>query len=251
MSEPGPVRLVGAGFTVVVLLVAGAGPAASWAQPVTCQGEPATIVGTAGDDTLDGTPGDDVVAGLGGDDIVTGGGGDDLVCGGAGTDLVTAGAGADRLHGGRGDDEVHDVVVDSDDQALVGGPGRDALLLGWRVSDGGEEVPVRMLTDFARGTAVVGDTGAAFPARSFHRVEARFSEGTWAVVGTPGPDHYVAHQYMSVHARTGAGRDVVEGSWHDDVISGGRGRDTAYADRGRDTCHSVERGPLGECEYVS
>ena len=247
MSAPRRFGLLAVGF-----LVAGSSVTASAAGPsVTCQGESATIVGTAGDDTLNGTRGDDVIAGLGGDDVLTGGGGDDLVCGGPGRDLLTAGDGADRLHGGRGDDEVRDVVVDSDHQALVGGPGRDALLLGWRVLDGDEVVPVRMVTDFARGTAVVGDTGTTFPARSFRRVEARFSEGTWAVVGTSGPDHYVAHQYMSVHARTGAGRDVVEGSWHDDTIRGGRGRDTAYASRGRDTCRSVERGPLGECEHVS
>ena len=43
----------------------------------TCDGKPATIVGTAGPDVLHGTSGSDVVVALGGSDIVEGRGGDD------------------------------------------------------------------------------------------------------------------------------------------------------------------------------
>lgn len=249
------VRLVPAAPASVVLLAAlAAGPAAVPARgepTVTCRGEVATLVGTDGPDTLTGTPGRDVVAGLAGDDSVTGLGGRDVLCGNGGADVVDAGRGADRTYAGPGDDQVADVATGSKDQALLGGRGDDALELGWRVLRDGEVVPVEFRTDFAAGVATVGVTGVDFPARSFRRVVARFSEGTWAVVGTAGPDDYRTDRYMAVDAATGPGRDVVHGSWHDDRINGGAGRDTAYADRGRDTCRSVERGPLQECEHAS
>lgn len=230
-------------------LLAGVSPAGAGGP--TCAGEVVTIVGSPGDDVLTGTPGDDVIAGLAGDDVLAGKGGDDLLCGGAGSDSITALNGTDRVHGGRGDDVIDDVVVGSAAQELVGGPGDDALAFSWRVEEGGEVVPVTVLTDLAAGVAVLGETGLSFPVRSFRTVRAEFSVGTWAVVGTDRGDRYTTHQYMSVEAHTGAGRDVVHGSWHDDDIHGGPGRDTAYASRGRDTCRSVERGPLAACESLS
>ena len=173
-----------------------------------------------------------MIAGLGGDDTLSGEGGDDVLCGGPGDDVLTAGTGADRLRGGRGDDEVSDIVVDSADQELVGGPGDDTLAFGWQVDEDGEAVPFTVLTDLPAGVTVLGETGVSFPTRSFRSVRTRFSSGTWAVVGTDADEVFTAHQYMAVDARTGRGRDVVHGSWHDDTIRGGPGRDTAYASRG-------------------
>ncbi len=68
-------------------LVTGVGPAVAQDAP-TCDGLPATIVGTEGDDDIDGTAGDDVIAGLAGDDKIDGKGGNDTVCGGAGDDEI-------------------------------------------------------------------------------------------------------------------------------------------------------------------
>jgi hypothetical protein len=62
---------------------------------VLCGGETATIVGTAGDDSLTGTEGPDVIAGLAGNDTILGLGGDDLICGGAGANTVNGGDGFD------------------------------------------------------------------------------------------------------------------------------------------------------------
>jgi Ca2+-binding RTX toxin-like protein len=67
-------------------------PAARAGAPVMCQGEVATIVGTAGDDTLTGTTAPDVIAGLGGDDTIESGGGLDRICGGQGADTISADA---------------------------------------------------------------------------------------------------------------------------------------------------------------
>lgn len=103
------------------------------AQGPTCQGLPATIVGTSGDDQLVGTDGVDVVVGGSGDDHIQGGAGDDVLCGGAGHDVVLGGTGRDRLaggpgrdvlRGGGGADELHG---GRNADRLLGGPGPDLL----------------------------------------------------------------------------------------------------------------------------
>lgn len=92
-----------------------------------CLGTAATIVGTAGADTLNGTAGADVIAGLQGNDTINGLGGDDRICGGAGADTISGDAGNDRIRGGGGDD------------ALRGGAGNDRLAGGGGIdlADGG------------------------------------------------------------------------------------------------------------------
>ncbi len=118
----------------------------------TCEGRPATIVGTAGGEDLYGTPGDDVIAALEGDDRVYGRGGDDLIClgpgndeayggpggdfigGEAGADLLGGNGGADRLSGGAGPDTLlggiggDRLAGGSGADSLSGGPGSDTLL---------------------------------------------------------------------------------------------------------------------------
>jgi Ca2+-binding RTX toxin-like protein len=89
-----------------------------------CDGVPATIVGTAGNDTLDGTGGNDVIVGLGGNDTIDAGSGDDRVCGGSGRDGIEAGSGDDRLFGGTGNDSVRS---GSGNDTVFGGDGGDLL----------------------------------------------------------------------------------------------------------------------------
>ena len=94
----------------LVFGVAASGASSPWPN---CLGEPATIVGTDGNDTIAGTANDDVIAGLGGDDVITTGGtGDygDLICAGDGNDTVIVSGGgyydyAD-VEGGAGDDRI-------------------------------------------------------------------------------------------------------------------------------------------------
>ena len=85
-----------------------------------CNGLPATIVGTAGNNTINGTSGRDVIAGLGGIDTIYGGGGNDVICGGDGNDEIEGGSGDDWLDGGAGSD------------SLRGDGGRDTCLSGER-----------------------------------------------------------------------------------------------------------------------
>jgi Ca2+-binding RTX toxin-like protein len=76
-------------------------------QPVVmCKGQPATITGTAGNDTLAGTSGKDVIAGLGGNDTISAKGGNDVVCAGGGNDKANGGGGNDRLQGQAGNDRL-------------------------------------------------------------------------------------------------------------------------------------------------
>ncbi|MGH8875397.1 MAG: hypothetical protein ACRDVM_09140, partial [Acidimicrobiia bacterium] len=64
-----------------------------------CKGQPATLVGTPGNDVLTGTSGKDVVVALGGNDRISTLGGNDVVCAGGGKDRVNGGGGNDRLFG--------------------------------------------------------------------------------------------------------------------------------------------------------
>jgi Ca2+-binding RTX toxin-like protein len=101
--------------------------------PPTCNGKPATIVGTDGGDDLKGTQGPDVIVGLGGNDInIKGLGGNDVICGGkgadflwgswgkdtllgqAGRDAFDGGNGKDRCEGGKGKDSANLVAADPD-----------------------------------------------------------------------------------------------------------------------------------------
>jgi Ca2+-binding RTX toxin-like protein len=121
----------------------------------TCNGKPATIVGTSAGETLTGTAANDVIVGQGGNDSISGGGGNDTICGGDGNDKIDGGAGADFLSGEAGIDSATyatrttavtvdlDNVADdgnsndgpagardnvrSDVETLIGGSGADTL----------------------------------------------------------------------------------------------------------------------------
>jgi uncharacterized delta-60 repeat protein len=99
-------------------------PAAPATPTPTCEGKPATIVGTQGKDRLQGTRKADVIVALGGNDKIAGRGGDDLVCAGAGDDRIKGGDGKDVLRGEAGQDRL---TGGGGKDRLVGGPGRDTV----------------------------------------------------------------------------------------------------------------------------
>ena len=103
------------------------GPDVPRPTPHTCNGEVATLVGTAGDDVLRGTDGVDVIVGLGGDDRIYGYNGGDIICGGEGKDRIFGGKRADIIFGGPGPDRINgDVGADQ----LTGDEGNDRILGG-------------------------------------------------------------------------------------------------------------------------
>jgi uncharacterized repeat protein (TIGR01451 family) len=102
----------------VTTQVIGAAPAP------TCRGVSATIVGTAGPDSLTGTGGRDVILALAGDDAIVSLAGRDLVCAGSGNDRVVAGSAGDRVFGGADRDRL---LGRGAADALRGGSGNDVL----------------------------------------------------------------------------------------------------------------------------
>ena len=118
------VGLVAAAVAVVTVLATA--PAAAQATP-TCDGLPATIIGTDGDDVLDGTNGNDVIVGLGGNDLIRGLDGRDRICGGDGRDRIFGGRQADRIFGGDGLDRLNG---EAGRDFLDGGRGNDRLIGG-------------------------------------------------------------------------------------------------------------------------
>lgn len=99
----------------------------------TCDGMPATHIGTASYDFINGTDGSDVIVGRGGIDWIDGKGGNDRICGGPGNDALYGGPGDDRLFGGGGQDTLQgaagrDVLSGgANNDTLEGGPGNDKL----------------------------------------------------------------------------------------------------------------------------
>lgn len=108
----------------------------------TCNGLPATIIGTPGDDVIYGTNGSDVIVGLGGNDTIYGGNGNDVICGDGGDDTLNGGNGEDTLlgsfgndtlNGGNGDDalsggyDVDELYGGNGNDVLHGGPNNDLL----------------------------------------------------------------------------------------------------------------------------
>lgn len=180
-------------------------PAATAAPTPRCQGKVATVVGTAGPDTLTGTNGADVIWGGGGVDRISARGGDDLVCAGPGGDDVHAGNGADRILGEGGGDELdsstgHDDVVDggSGDDTLLGNSDK-ALLYGGAGDD-----------DLSGNEAGV-------------------------VLEGGGDDDRLLSRWTGVVLHGGDGDDVIDGHWNRDAdIDGGAGNDTIEAGGGLD-----------------
>ncbi len=109
------------GISVVSLTPASS---AQGAEPASCEGRVATIVGTPGPDDIAGTAGDDVIAGLGGADRIDGLGGNDRICGDAGADVITGGPGTDRIWGGEDRDHIRGLA---DNDGLHGGGGDDVV----------------------------------------------------------------------------------------------------------------------------
>jgi DNA-binding beta-propeller fold protein YncE len=103
--------------------------------PPICRGQPATIMGTDGNDALTGSPFPDVIATLGGRDTVDAAEGDDVVCAGAGRDRAAGGSGRDRLFGEAGRDKL---FGQAGRDKLVGGKGKRDRCTGGKGRDRGK-----------------------------------------------------------------------------------------------------------------
>ena len=211
-----------------------AAPLALWSTPAsaavpTCFGQPATIVGTAGADTLVGQSGvADVIYGGGGDDSIRGGdfyGEDaipglaaDLLCGGRGNDRVRGGPGDDTIGGGDGDDNVD------------GERGADSV----RGNAGNDRISDQSFADMDSSNDILrGGSGDDYMTTAW---------GTDKAYGEAGNDTIIDSECDPSYLYGGSGADTFESwsssydGWHGsycgdtaDVINGGDDYDTAQS----------------------
>ena len=252
--------LVAAGLTAATLLVPTTGPAPGTSAGATCNGRPATIVGTSGNDRLEGTPGDDVIAGLGGNDRLAGLEGDDVLCGGPGNDQLTsydqgrdvlvAGPGDDfvgsfenphaRVRMGSGDDYASSQVGENPGWSLDGGPGRDHLFLNLTLAlhDAG---PMPGGIDLREGRLALHPGGRTVDGTLAGWEEVDIPNSVrWDVRGTDADERFLFEGILGVRIRAGAGGDEILGTPQPDTIDAGAGDDTVTAYGGRDVCERAE-----------
>jgi Ca2+-binding RTX toxin-like protein len=182
--------------------------------PVTCNGLPATIVGTAGPDSITGTGGDDVVVALGGNDRVFAGPGDDVVCLGEGNDALNGGAGADTL--------VAEPAVDGTD-SFAGGPGVDTARYAGRTGT------------VAVSLDDVPDDGSGDENDNIHADVENVIGGRAGntLRGSAAGNVLVGGGVLDVLVGSG-GADTLRGGGGNDILVGGPGDDTASGDAGDD-----------------
>jgi Ca2+-binding RTX toxin-like protein len=222
----------------------------------TCFGQPATIVGTSGDDTLQGTEGPDVIFGGGGSDRIDGLGGDDLICGRRGGDVLFGGDGNDKLYGGRGSD-FQDGGAGDDlilglrvphiyspyGENLIGGSGNDRLI-GTEADDtlvpgeGDDLVRGRGGNDLLRYDGVFPPSPAGGIYVDLALGEARgqgFDRlfGVESAYGTNFDDVLLGNSAANYFGG-GGGADVLRGRGGNDSLGGGSDSDRLYGGSGRD-----------------
>lgn len=173
------------------------------AEPITCAGHVATIVGTWKADNIVGTDGDDVIVARGGDDIISSAGGDDIICSGPGHDTVDAGSGDDIVYAGGGRDYI------------IGGPGNDWLIGGL----GNDKLFGQGGNDKLSGLG--GDD------------ELSGHQGRDIIRGNAGHDLLFGHSGGDT-LLGGNGRDVMNGGDHSDLMKGHGGADVMFGGDGDD-----------------
>ena len=158
----------------------------------------ATIVGTAGNDSLTGTEGNDTISGLAGNDTINALGGDDTLDGGAGID---------NLNGGLGNDTY--VVTAGDVLSDTGGVDTVQSGVTWALADGFENLTLT-------GTAGADGTG---------------TNGTNLIIGNSARNFFNPRGGDDT-IQAGAGNDIVAlggggvANYGNKVIDGGAGFDT-------------------------
>jgi Ca2+-binding RTX toxin-like protein len=174
-------------------------------QP-TCQGRPATMAGTPGNDVLRGSRGVDVIHGMAGDDTILGMQGQDIICGGTGNDTVSYAGQIASATAYVGETDPASGVSDrisGDVENLTGGDGADRLTAPGEVRGGGG---ADLLAAGGPSARLFGGTG-----------DDRLVGGIWADVlfGEGGEDVLIGDE----------GADAMDGAAGDDVLRGGPGDD--------------------------
>ena len=214
---------------------------AAAAARVGCYSDPATIVGTRGDDMIVGTPQKDVIVARAGNDVVRSRGGGDLVCGGPGDDrlvsrprrpggstllqggpgadrLVAVRSGADLLTGGPGPDKLTSTSDHASTRNLSGGPGADVLTAAgdaditiWLTADGDHVRTRHTSSVFLFYEASPGPVEVDMAARTVRLIGAVDGDHITYLTGPP-----ALYEYLFVYGTTGDDRMI--GSDSDDYF---------------------------------
>lgn len=218
--------------------------------PPTCQGVPATIVGTPGNDTLTGTAGNDVIVAGAGNDGIRGLAGNDRICGDAGDDTILGGDGDDAVFGGSGADTVrgeagNDTLLgnpgggSTDDTGdwIEGGDGND-LLDGWTGDD--------TLLGGTGDDLVMGMAGTDTVSYAASLTAVRVNLATGAATGE-GTDTLTQVENATGSSRNdtlqgSSGPNVLRGGSGNDAVLGGAGADSLLGDAGNDTVGGGDDG---------
>ena len=212
-------RTSAAVFATLAILGSLLSSTAAGQDVVRCNGEVATIVGTAGADVLRGTSGRDVIAGLSGADIISGLGGNDVICGGFGDDILRGNAGADEILGGFGNDRI---IGNAGADVLLGGADNDVIFAA-----GGAALEAREATI---GSTLNGGNGNDV---------LYGSDRADRLIGGNGDDTIFGYQAGDL-LRGNAGADRLVGGVGADDIDGGAGPDSLSLTSG-----DIARGGLG------
>jgi len=210
-----------------------------------CEGAPATMVGTTGDDTLVGTSGHEVIVGADGNDTVKAVYGADIVCGGDGNDFLYSGPDDDLVFGGGGQDRLfgtggEDILFGGPAKDLIkGGPDGDLVYAG----DGDDVVRVHGGDDVVMAgdgaDTVYGGSGADLISGGL---------GDDSLFGVT-DDDFLNGDEGNDGVWGQSGDDEVRGGSGDDDLFGGTGTDTLIGGFGVDTCTGGEIG-LSGCETI-
>ncbi|GAA4961570.1 hypothetical protein GCM10023225_01490 [Kineococcus glutinatus] len=184
----------------------------------TCEGQPATIVGTG---AFNGTAGNDVIIGSTAVDTVNGGGGDDRICGLAGNDVINGGPGNDRLFGQDGDDQFTVTGAASDGTDLVSGAGGSDL-----ATYTGRTAALSLSLDGVSNDGLPGEND-------------RLTTDVERVTGGSGPDTITGSSAANTLLGAG-GNDTVFGRGGNDGINGGTGNDRLLGEDGNDRLNLVD-----------
>lgn len=210
----------------------------------TCQGIPATIVGTG---IIAGTSGNDIIVGSAGPDTIAAGAGDDLLCGldgddtlrgDDGNDIIDPGDGNDVMIGGVGDDIFYDRPGHD---TFRGSPGIDHV--DFSITGGGVFVKLDdIANDGPTGAADNVTTSIEIVTGTDHRdiliagpLPATFHGGAGDDTLRGGPGDDTLHgSFGDDVIRAGPGDDTVHGGYGDDLLRGDSGSDTLHGNDGSD-----------------
>lgn len=205
-------------------------------------GQPQTIGGGEGTDTILGTLGvvggafNDVLIGSARADWIVGGAGDDNISAGAGNDILVGGSGNDTLDGGAGIDTVG---------FSLSLPGAAALNLAVPTSGvtvdlgntGPQDIGGGMGTDVIRNIENIGGTIFADVLKGDGNAnQISGGGGNDTIYGMGGDDFITVQQNPSgdTYIQAGEGNDYVGGGNQFDNINGNQGNDTLHGNAGND-----------------